>query len=167
MNNENDAVRNKKQLPKAEPVLFGGFDAVADIAKKLISKYHPHLVNAKFLFCSRNKAIKQGGVPVPGTVKKASPLEKYLGGYILPDDDEPDFIVIVALSWWNDATSSQRTAFVDHLLMRCSADDEDEGGDIRYLIRPPEVQEFSEIVARHGNWNEGLKNLCNEMEHGK
>jgi hypothetical protein len=160
-------IEKKNKLPKADPIMFGGFDAVAEIANKLIPKYHPHLATAKFLFCSRNKAQKQGGVPVPGTVKKASPLEKYLGSHILPNDDEPDFIMIIALSLWNDMNPNQRTAFIDHLLMRCGAEDEDESGDIKYSIHPPEVQEFSEIVSRHGNWNISLQNLCHEIEHKK
>ena len=51
--------------------------------------------------------------------------------------------------------------------MRCGAEDEDDSGDIKYSIRPPEVQEFSEIVSRHGNWNLPLQNLCHEIENGK
>ena len=167
MSNENDAVRNKKQLPKAEPILFGGFDDGAEIANKLIPKYHPHLASAKFLFCSRSKATKQGGVPVPGTVKKASPLEKHLGSFVRPDNEEPDFIMIIALDLWNNMNSSERTARIDHLLMRCAAEEENESGDIKYSIRYPDVQEFVDIVGRHGQYNEGLQNLANEIEHGK
>lgn len=162
---ENEQKKNK--LPKAEPILFGGFDAAAETANKLIAKYHPHLACAKFLFFSRSKAQKQGGVFVPGIVKKASPLEKYMGSHILPDNEEPNFIMVIALDLWNDMNPNQRMAFIDHLLMRCNAEDEDESGDVKYSIRPPEVQEFSEIVSRHGNWNLSLQNLCNEVTHKK
>lgn len=156
--------KTKEPKPKAEPILFGGFDAVAEIANKLIANYHPHLVMANFLYCSRNKAQKQGGVAVAGTVKKASPLERHLGSFVLENDKEPDFIMIIALSWWNNATPSQRTAQIDHLLMQCMADDEDESGDVKYYKRPPEVQEFPEIVGRHGQWNDSLQNMAHELE---
>jgi hypothetical protein len=39
--------------------------------------------------------------------------------------------------------------------------EEDEStGDMKWGIRPPEVQEFSEIAERHGQWNENLVEIA-------
>jgi hypothetical protein len=140
---------------------MGGFDAIKDLAEKLIPKHHPHLANAIFEYVSRSKASKQAGKPVAGTVKKASPLERRLASK--DSGEEPNFIMIVALDVWNNLQSSQRTALIDHLLTRCTADEDDSGGEIKYGVRPPEVQEFPEVAGRHGRWNESLSHLATEL----
>jgi hypothetical protein len=103
----------------------------------------------------RNKASSSGGEKVPGTIKKASPMERHICG------GECDFIMTISLDVWNDLNPVQRTALVDHLLTRCVAQEDEKNGEMKYRVRPPQVQEFPEIAERYGTWNDGLVELGN------
>ena len=47
-------------------------------------------------------------------------------------------------------------ALVDHLLERCTGEEDEKTGDMKWSIREPEVQEFATILRRHGAWHIGL-----------
>jgi hypothetical protein len=158
---ENDAVADKKQRAEQTPLLISDFEAGRLIAMKLIPKHHDEIANANILFLSRNKAQMQGEQKVPGSVKKASPLERHLGGHFFPGDGEPDFIITIALDVWNDLQPTQRTALIDHFLCQCSSKEDEKTGARKYRKRPPQVQEFPEVADRHGSWNDGLTELGN------
>lgn len=145
---ENDAVRDKKEKSEKVPLVFGGMEAVEEIANKLIPKHHHHLGSARFKFICRNRAAMRAGKPVPGNVYKMSGKFEYLV--------EADFVLEVALEVWNELEPHQRIALVDHLLARCRGEEIEETGDMKWKIVPPEVQEFPEIAERHGQWHEGL-----------
>ena len=159
---ENDAVRNKKERVAPEPLIIGDSESVAEIASKLIPKYHHELAGANIIYLCRNKSVKSAGKPVSGHVKKASPIESHISrSYFSKNglDEEANFIITVALEVWNGLQSSQRIALVDHLLTRCVGTEDEKTGDIKYSIRPPQVQEFPEIAERHGRWNDELIEL--------
>lgn len=158
----------KAERPDTAPILFGEFEAAERIAEELISLHHPHLASAKFLFCCRNKAQKQGGKQVPGYIKKASPLERHLSHkWLKHDEDSADFIMVIALDVWNDFDPKKRTALIDHLLTRCVADENEATGEMKFSMRPPEVQEFPEVVSRNGLWNEGIISLVDHLGDAK
>jgi Putative phage metallopeptidase len=151
--NENDAVRSKKEKTVSIPLLFADHEASESIARNLISKHHHELADAHFKFLCRNKAAMAGGEKVPGSIKKASPMEKHVCG------GECDYIMTVSLDVWNDLSPNQRTALIDHLLTRCVAQEDPKTGEMKYKVRPPQVQEFPEIAERYGTWNDGLVEL--------
>jgi hypothetical protein len=153
MSQENDAVANKQDKAPSIPLLFDDHEASSEIAAQLIPPYHPHLAEAKIKYLCRNNAAKSGGEKIQGTIKKASPMERHLCG------DDYDYIMVISLDVWNTLNAKQRTALVDHLLMRCTATEDQKNGEMKYSIRPPMVQEFPEIALRHGKWNEGLAEL--------
>jgi hypothetical protein len=155
----NDAVADKKQRSEPDPLIIADFETAKTIAEKLIPKHHPEIASANIIYLCRNKAQKQGGNPVPGTVKKASPLERRIGGSYFKDDEEPHFIMTIALDVWNDLQPNQRVALVDHLLTRCVGEEDEKSGEMKYSVRPPQVQEFPEVVERNGRWNDGLAEL--------
>ncbi len=177
MNDSNSAgpgagpvVRDKKERVAPEPILYGGFDAVRNMANGLIAKYHPELSTAHFLFVSRSKAAKSGGRLVPGKVSKVSPIYRYLTIQALKDQEEnpsmdstslpeADFVMEVALDVWNDYAPTKRAALIDHLLARCVGLEDEKTGEMRYSIRQPSVQEFPDIADRHGVWTEELNEM--------
>lgn len=159
---ENDAVRNKKERVAPEPLIIGDSESVAEIASKLIPKYHHELVGANIIYLCRNKSAKSAGKPISGHVKKASPTEAHISrSYFSKNgsDEEADFMITVALEVWNGLQASQRIALVDHLLTRCVGTEDEKTGSMKYNIRPPQVQEFPEIAERHGRWNDELAEL--------
>jgi hypothetical protein len=85
-----------------------------------------------------------------GSVKKMSDLMTYLINV--------DFMVEVPLEIWNDLDNTKRTALVDHLLERCSGeeDEDEETGDMKWKVREPDVHEFSSILRRYGAWTNEL-----------
>jgi len=161
MKEENDAVRNKKERVAPEPLIIGDMDAVREIAQKLIAKHHHELASANIIYLCRNKAAKAAGKLVPGNVKKASPTEAHISRTYFDDAEgqEADFIITVALEVWNGMQPSQRLALVDHLLTRCVGTEDEKTGEMKYGIRPPQVQEFPEVAERHGRWNDDLSEL--------
>jgi len=144
---ENDAVADKKRT-ESKKVLWGGMEAAEEIARRLIPEYHPELGSARFKYICRNKAAKKHGEKVRGKAYKMSRMYEYLVGY--------DFIIEVALETWNDLNPSQRVALIDHLLSHCVGVEDERTGEMKWSVRPPEIQEFPEVAERHGQWNEGL-----------
>lgn len=137
------------------PLLFDDFPAAENLAKNLISNYHSDLVSARIKYICRNKAAKKGGKPVPGNIYKMAGKYTYL--------TDCDYVMEIALEVWNDFSQSQRLALTDHLLARCFGIEDEKTGEMRWKIRPPEVQEFSEIVERHGQWNESLVEIFQKV----
>lgn len=137
-----------KEFPKAPEVIFGDFDTAEDIAAKLIPKHHSELATAKFSYICRNKSTKKGGKPVAGNVYKMSGKFRHLVG--------SDFVMEVALDCWNGLQPNQRIALIDHLLSKCVGVEDNKTGEMKWSVRPPEVQEFPEIAERHGQWCDGL-----------
>lgn len=159
---ENDAVRDKKQKAAPEPLLVDDSDSVREIVTKLVPKHYPELVNCHILCLCRNRASKAAGNPIPGTVRKANPTERHLAQK--SGDEGADYVLTVALDVWNGLQPNQRIALVDHLLARCVAVEDESSGEYKYRLRPPQVQEFPEIAARHGKWNEDLVQLGDSLK---
>ena len=162
--NRQDAQTDKKSKPEPEKVLHDFSDTLQQIAEKLIPKHHSELASANFIYKCRSVSTKSGGVPVPGTVKKTSPNERLLSRGKFKDDGEADFIIEIALDVFNPMSPQNRTALVDHLLTRCVGLEDEKSGEMKYSIRPPQVQEFPEIAERHGRWNEGLEELGDSLK---
>lgn len=123
-------------------------DTVGTIAGGLIANYHPELATARINYVFVSEASSKGGQKVLGKVKKISGFLEWL--------TEADFIVEIALDEWNGLEEHQRTALVDHLLERCTGEEDEKTGDIKWRVREPDVQEFSSILDRHGAWHTSL-----------
>lgn len=93
-----------------------------------------------------------------GKMKKASDLDRELYAY--------DFVLLLNAEFWQDAdvTDKQRRALMDHELMHGQVA-RDEAGDYKrdtrdryvFRIRKHDIEEFSEVVARHGTWKRDLE----------
>lgn len=127
--------------------------AVETIANSLIGTHHPELAEAKFRYIFKEKHTKRGGKPVLGTVKKMSDLQKFL------IENNPDFLMEIPLDIWNELDAPRRTALVDHLLERCTGEEDEQTAEMKWKTREPDVYEFSSILRRHGAWTEDLSNF--------
>lgn len=135
-------------------------EMVEQIARELIPTYHPEIASANMRFVFKTKPSMKNGRPVMGTVRKVSGVMKYL--------TEIDFLMEVALECFNPLSAEQRRALVDHLLERCTGDEDqqDSGAPMKWKLREPDVQEFSTILGRYGAWNDGLVAFQNAMQQG-
>lgn len=130
------------------PKLYSSAESVEAVAQHLIPMYHPELATARIKYINVDKASAKNGRPIPGKVRRISGSLEYLL--------ECDFLVEVALDQWNEMTEGQRQALVDHLLERCTGEEDDQTGDMKWTTREPDVAEFTAILRRHGAWNDDL-----------
>jgi hypothetical protein len=129
-------------------------ESVETLANSLIPTHHPELATAKVRYIFKEKAGSKGGKVVLGAVKKMSDQQKFL------IKGEPDFLMEIPLDAWNEMDASKRTALVDHLLERCTGEEDEQTGEMKWKTREPDVHEFSSILRRHGPWTEDLTNFA-------
>jgi len=136
-------------------------EAVSEIAKRLIPKYHSELATARIRYVFVDKGGKKGGKAVFGKARRISGVLEFML--------ELDFLVEVALDSWNDLSDTRRSALVDHLLSRCWGEEseDDPGAGMVWSIKEPDVSEFADIIQRHGAWTDDLRNLQNIMSVSK
>lgn len=118
------------------------------VAQHLIPLYHPELATARIKYISVDKGSTKNGRILPGKVRRISGALEYLL--------ECDFLVEVALDAWNELSDNQRQAAMDHLLERCTGEEDEQSGDMKWTTREPDVAEFTSILRRHGAWNDDL-----------
>ncbi|MGE5590975.1 MAG: putative metallopeptidase [Bacillota bacterium] len=145
------------------PAKFLESPEAQEIAERLISQYHEHLLEAKIAYAKRYGTWTSKGQTVLGRAVKVSERDKLFHGY--------DFLVIVNADEWLRLTPEQRVALVDHELCHCqravNADGdyvETKDGKPVWTIAGHPVEEFPEIVDRHGAWDANLKLLAKKLK---
>jgi len=129
--------------------VFSEAESVESLAQGLIPNYHPELTEARILYVFVDKASKKGGKELWGKAQKVSGVWEFY--------TEKDFIITVPADKWMTLEPAQQTALVDHLLERCTGEDDEKTGETKWIIREPDVQEFANILERHGVWNADLE----------
>jgi hypothetical protein len=132
------------------------------IMDELIYQHHPHLTDAKIALAWRMEwAEDADGRLTLGQAKKGSDLDRELHDY--------DFVILLNHEAWHLAgfDEKQRTALIDHELchLQVAMDDdgevrEDEYGRTVWRIRKHDVEEFKDVVARHGLWTHKLEEFA-------
>lgn len=132
---------------------------VERIANELIVKHHDHLSRTDVLIkcVFRDPPAKSRGKLVLGKARKVSGLSAYLVGLEHNDrldDGEPHdfFVVEIAHEPWQGLTGRQRHALVDHELCHLDVELPDDEGDRKLCMRSHDLEEFEEVVKRHGLW---------------
>ena len=120
--------------------------AVAKVAQDVIDAHHHHLVCANIVYLFRSPPALSKGRVLLGKALKATALHKAIAG-----DVEPDFIIEISLAPWMDASPRSRRALVDHELCHCVG-----AANSGFDLRGHDVEEFAEIVRRHGAWKDDL-----------
>ena len=138
------------------PRTFEEAASVESIAQGLIPNYHASLATARIQYCFSSDCWTKNGREQWGKVQKLSGLNEYL--------IEKDFIVMVAMEKWNDLTEAQRTALVDHLLSGCLGEEDEDTGEYKWKVLDPEVQEYTDVLFRHGAWHEGLLDFVRQAK---
>ncbi|HEY7030075.1 MAG TPA: putative metallopeptidase [Thermomicrobiales bacterium] len=128
---------------------FTGAAEVEKIATDLIRKVPQHkpLADVRVEYVFRAEATRSKGKLVLGKARLVSGLNAFLAGQI----DGAFFVVEVARNTWDRLTPSQRRALVDHELMHFIVD-EDADGNYRLALRGHDLEEFADVIKRHGFW---------------
>lgn len=141
---------NPQDASRPVPTSYDRAETVEELAKRLISKYHPHLANCKIAYLYKNKDMKSKGRVKIATAEKCSPKLKALTEY--------DFLIVVSFPAYNSLSDKQKRAIIDHELEHCWCE-EDDTGELTYSIIPHDVEEFGSIIQRHGLYYTDLEKM--------
>ena len=129
---------------------------VIDMADDLIRQHHQSLLDARIGILFRDVAPVSNGKVTWGKASKVDakwqPLLKR----------ELDFIIWLAYDVWRTVLDhKQRVALLDHELCHCTMED----GEPK--MRAHDIEEFSEIVERHGLWRNDLEQMYEAMQQSR
>lgn len=141
--------------------------AVQRIAEALIAKHHHHLDDIRIEYVFRSEAAKDKGKTVWGKARKISGLNAYLSQPLDPDEtpageDVDYFVIEIAEDIWAVIDQRERVALVDHELCHCTTDF-NKDGDLVLKIRPHDLEEFRQVVQRHGLWRDDVQAFSDAM----
>jgi Putative phage metallopeptidase len=145
---------------------------VKRIADELIPKHHEHLIlradEIRYVF--RDDTPTSKGRFVLGKARKVDGLACYLANAepeapnSFEDHEIADmFVIEISEPMWAQLTPAGRIALVDHELCHFAMDVDEVEGTVKRAIRGHSVEEFTEIVHRHGLWRPELENLARHM----
>lgn len=137
----------------------------------LVARYHSELDNTNvriaLAWATSWKADVDGRLTL-GKCKKASELDRELAPY--------DFVILLNKDFWQNphVSDAQRDALLDHELMHAAvALDEkgdpkrDEAGRTIYRIRKHDLEEFADIVARHGLYKRDIEEFVRALHRAE
>jgi Putative phage metallopeptidase len=137
---------------------------VRQVAEKIIDEHHPHLKDAKHVIGFYERDGKSDWA---GKAKKCTAFERHVTDYML--------FVFINKDAWSYLLPEQKEALVDHELCHFSRsyykehDKEKDEWITKYedatdpdswSIREHDVEEFSDIIKRHGLWETGIENFA-------
>lgn len=141
-----------------------------EMLNDLVGEQHHHLIDARIALAWRFgwKEDKDGRLKL-GQAKKLSDLDRE---FRTGAGEEIDLVILLNYEVWNrgDFTCEQQLALIDHELCHFQFSKDDETGepkmDVRgrliYRLRGHDVEEFTEIVARHGIWRHDLEKFAKQ-----
>lgn len=162
--------KSKKAKAKAVPYRF--IDPESDEGKpiyqrlhRILDANHEDVAPARFALVWHLswKPDVDGRITL-GMCRKVSDLDRELRG----DYNGFDFIILLNKKWWTDplTTHAQRDALLDHECCHAAIQhdqagepQEDELGRKVYRVRGHDIEEFAEIIRRHGTYTRDLE-LC-------
>lgn len=150
---------------------------IFSLVARTIERHHDELTQARIAI-AWNLAWKPDtdGVRTIGKVRKASDLDRELNG------GEWDFVILLCKEWWEtcgkDAAERERmrAALIDHELCHVTARLQpngepmiDERGRRIYRMRKHPIEEFPEVIHRHGLYKQMLVDAFNAAarKHGR
>jgi hypothetical protein len=113
------------------------------VADPIIQAFHAHLVHARMAYLFTDRVMRKMGKTVLGKALKT--------GGILGHFSEADFVLIFSKPVWDGMADEKRRALVDHVLMHCAGTTDKVGG-WTWTIHPHDLEEFNDIIRRHGLW---------------
>lgn len=119
------------------------------IAEELRNRYHEHLHDAEISYLMTKKPMSRGGKIIDGKAKRLSGLLAFYS--------HADFIIIIQGAAWDEADVKKRRALVDHELKHCASEEDEKTGETAWVMRRHDIEEFTDIIDRHGLWHDGLK----------
>lgn len=130
------------------------------LANDIIDKHRPELKMLKISYMFRDKAPLSNGIVTAGMCYRQDDKQRTLHGY--------DFIIEIGRDLWDEATDDFKRALMDHELghvgIRWQAPNDPEMTEdvpprIKTYCKRHEIEEFSDVLKRHGTYHESLRNF--------
>jgi hypothetical protein len=140
------------------------------ILEEMLIENHEELEDVRVALAWR-KALKGDvdGHLILGKCIKVSDLHKEFAAY--------DFIILLNQEIWQspEFTEDKKKALIDHELCHAApamdkktgAQKEDERGRLQWRIRKHDIEEFEEIVKRHGTYKKDLERFAEALIESK
>lgn len=114
--------------------------------------YHTDLTNRRFACFFVKEPWQSGGGECWAQIKKRGELDRKISGH--------EILIKVAWTIWVALDDKQKLALVDHEL--CHLYEDLDSGELKY--RGHDMEEFAEIIQRHGLWNEGVERFMDQAK---
>ena len=126
----------------------------ARLGKKLINKFHKHLIDIRIEYVFLWKTPETNGREIWGRAKKLSGLNAWFASEDREDEPLPDTFFVIEFSWqvWSQLNEKQKLALVDHELAHCSINDK-----LKPCLKSHDCEEFNQIIRRHGLWKDDVR----------
>lgn len=107
-------------------------------------KPHWHLKDCNILWLFQDKGRLKNGY----SINRVSKLWNHISGF--------DVVIKITVEAWDNYKADQHeSAFVDHMLSHIELTEKE-----AYKINHPPVQEFLEVVNRHGAWRQPVSDMA-------
>jgi Putative phage metallopeptidase len=158
----------KPKQPKAVNYELIGEDEIVGrpmyhLLRELVDAHHRdelHEARIALAWCTSWKPDVDGRVTL-GKCKKASDLDRELMAF--------DFVILLRRSFWRNetVTDAQRAALLDHELCHAGLKFDERGDPVEdargrpvYRTKKHDVEEFINVVKRHGIWRHELEDMA-------
>jgi hypothetical protein len=144
---------------------FSNAPEVKEIATRYINEHHSHLANVLIIYLFNAKTIIKKGKEQLGEAKLVSGLNAYLATRDMEERPEQLFVMTISKSAWDLLEDNQpaREALIDHELSHMDRDLETGA----LSINPHDVEEFFDVVRRHGPWMRDIQNLIDAAKNAR
>lgn len=124
-------------------------------------------VRIALAWCTSWKPDADGRLTL-GMCKKATDLDRELAPF--------DFVILLNRDFWQDlrVSGAQRRALLDHELMHAAVKYDESGepvvdtrGRTVYRVRQHDIEEFADIVRRHGCYKRDLETFAEALESAR
>ena len=117
-------------------------ESITIAADALRKKYHPNIADAKIAYLFIPKGSKGGGKVSLGKASRESAISNLLTNV--------DFVITLSYDQWQALDERQQLALLDHELCHCTVKRDKNGIEVGWDLRKHDIEEFSEVVERHG-----------------
>lgn len=138
----------RKRKPRVE---YQEMPEAVDIVRKLVMSHHADALDEAHIVVVGTPQESTSPDQHTARIRVAKPMEKFL---LARSKERADYIIEIVIDLWNGHTPPDQERILDHEL--CHALGRDEKG--RYRIRRRhDVEEFDDILRRHGAWTPQLE----------
>lgn len=135
--------------------------------RAIIEAHHLHLLEARIVLAWKHdwQPASDGTITL-GKCKKAADLDRLLHDY--------DFVILLNSLFWDEFTPAQQRAILDHEITHAAVTLDDQGkpkqtedGRLVYRVRKHDLEEFREIVERHGLYRADLEAFAQSLQKAR